>query len=154
LYFLLLQFRSAFRRSCELYLKTAPEGEPSYYRKRLIYKHFRLAYVPHRSECGVRKTRMTNYPWILFNQSPRQLRIIGARGGRTFGRNQRARRARLALMPPPPGHSVARRPGPDRCRSCRYARRAVPLVARGGKALLRKPASARLTPTVPFRRKP
>jgi hypothetical protein len=45
---------------------------------------------------------MTNYPWILFNQSPRQLRIIGARGGRAFGRNQRARRALLARMPAPP----------------------------------------------------
>jgi hypothetical protein len=45
---------------------------------------------------------MTNYPWILFNKSPLQLRLIGARGGRTFGRNQRARRARIALMPTPP----------------------------------------------------
>jgi hypothetical protein len=41
---------------------------------------------------------MTNYPYILFNKSPLQLRLIGARGGRTFGRNQRARRARIALM--------------------------------------------------------
>ena len=43
---------------------------------------------------------MTNYP-ILFNKSPLQLRLIGARGGRAFGRNQRARRARIALLPPP-----------------------------------------------------
>ena len=42
---------------------------------------------------------MTNYPYILFNKSPLQLRLIGARGGRTFGRNQRARRA---VMPTPP----------------------------------------------------
>jgi hypothetical protein len=42
---------------------------------------------------------MTNYPYILFNQSPLQLRLIGARGGRTFGRNQRARRARIAVIP-------------------------------------------------------
>jgi hypothetical protein len=35
---------------------------------------------------------MTNYPYILFNQSPEQLRRIGARGGRAYGRNQRARR--------------------------------------------------------------
>src|SRR5580698_1955418 len=44
---------------------------------------------------------MTNYPYILFNQSPLQLRAIGARGGRAFGRNQRIRRARIALMPAP-----------------------------------------------------
>jgi hypothetical protein len=45
---------------------------------------------------------MTNYPYILFNQSPLQLRRIGARGGRAYGRNQRARRALLARMPGPP----------------------------------------------------
>jgi hypothetical protein len=45
---------------------------------------------------------MTNYPYILFNKAPLQLRLIGARGGRAFGRNQRIRRARLALMPTPP----------------------------------------------------
>ena len=42
---------------------------------------------------------MTNYPYILFNKSPLQLRLIGARGGRTFGHNLRARRA---LMPTTP----------------------------------------------------
>lgn len=41
---------------------------------------------------------MTNYPWI-FNKSPLQLRRIGARGGRKFGRNQLAR---IALLPPAP----------------------------------------------------
>ena len=44
---------------------------------------------------------MTNYPYILFNKSPLELRLIGARGGKTFGRNQRIRRARIALMPAP-----------------------------------------------------
>jgi hypothetical protein len=39
-----------------------------------------------------KETPMTNYPYILFNQSPEQLRRIGARGGRAYGRNQRARR--------------------------------------------------------------
>ncbi len=38
---------------------------------------------------------MTIYPYILFNQSPQQLRRIGARGGRAYGRNRRAR-----LSPP------------------------------------------------------
>jgi hypothetical protein len=42
---------------------------------------------------------MSNYPLALFNKSPMQLRLLGARGGRAFGRNQRARRA-LISMPP------------------------------------------------------
>jgi hypothetical protein len=46
-----------------------------------------------------------SYPYILFNKSPEQLRLLGARGGRTYGRNQRVRRHRLpstsspALLP-------------------------------------------------------
>ena len=36
---------------------------------------------------------MTNYPYILFNQTPEDLRRIGARGGRAYGRNCRDRRA-------------------------------------------------------------
>jgi hypothetical protein len=43
---------------------------------------------------------MTQYPHILFNKSPEQLRSLGACGGRAFGRNQQARRR--ALAPPPP----------------------------------------------------
>jgi hypothetical protein len=43
---------------------------------------------------------MTNYPYILFNKSPLQLRLIGARGGRAFGRNQRLRRALLPTTLP------------------------------------------------------
>jgi hypothetical protein len=42
---------------------------------------------------------MTSHPHILFNKTPEQLRLLGARGGRIFGRNHRARRA---LMPTPP----------------------------------------------------
>jgi hypothetical protein len=42
---------------------------------------------------------MTQYPNILFNKSPEQLRRLGARGGKAHGRNQRARRA---LAPAPP----------------------------------------------------
>jgi hypothetical protein len=33
---------------------------------------------------------MTNYPYLLFNQSPEQLRRIGARGGKAQARNRRA----------------------------------------------------------------
>ena len=43
---------------------------------------------------------MTNYPYVLFNKSPLQLRLLGARGGRAFGRNQRLRRTRLPTTPP------------------------------------------------------
>ena len=46
---------------------------------------------------------MTLYPYILFNQSPQQLRRIGARGGRAYGRN---RRARLSAPPTPPQQLV------------------------------------------------
>ena len=42
---------------------------------------------------------MTEFPYILFNKSPEQLRQLGARGGKAYGRNQRARRA-LAATPP------------------------------------------------------
>ena len=48
---------------------------------------------------------MMDYSYILFNKSPAQLRLLGARGGKAFGRNQRARRALLprppAAVPPP-----------------------------------------------------
>jgi hypothetical protein len=42
----------------------------------------------------------------LFNKTPEQLRLIGARGGRIFGRNHRARRA--LIPPPPPAPPAAR----------------------------------------------
>ena len=45
---------------------------------------------------------MTIYPYVLFNKSPLQLRDLGARGGRAYRRNQRRRRALLALLPAPP----------------------------------------------------
>jgi hypothetical protein len=38
---------------------------------------------------------MTKYPYILFNQSPEDLRRIGARGGRAYGRNRRGLRAQV-----------------------------------------------------------
>jgi hypothetical protein len=44
---------------------------------------------------------MADYSHILFNKTPLQMRFLGARGGRAFGRNQRARRAFLARMPAP-----------------------------------------------------
>jgi len=51
---------------------------------------------------------MTNYPYILFNQSPEQLRRIGARGGRTQARNRRLRRLAQAQ----PRQPIAGAPDP------------------------------------------
>jgi hypothetical protein len=42
---------------------------------------------------------MTDDSHILFNKTPLELRLLGARGGKAFGRNQRLRRA---LLPPTP----------------------------------------------------
>ena len=42
---------------------------------------------------------MTEYPQILFNKSLEQARRLGAWGGRTYGRNQRLRRARVKAIP-------------------------------------------------------
>jgi hypothetical protein len=42
---------------------------------------------------------MADHSQVLFNKTPMQLRLLGARGGRAFGRNQRARRA-LRSTPP------------------------------------------------------
>jgi len=41
---------------------------------------------------------MDDYSHIFFSKTPQQLRRIGARGGKAFGRNERARRA---LLPAP-----------------------------------------------------
>jgi hypothetical protein len=44
---------------------------------------------------------MTQYPYILFNKSPEQLRLLGARGGRAYGRSQRRARRTVLATPPP-----------------------------------------------------
>jgi hypothetical protein len=51
---------------------------------------------------------MTNSPYLFFHKSPEQLRRLGARGGKAHGRNQRARRARIA-PPPQPAPAAALR---------------------------------------------
>jgi hypothetical protein len=43
---------------------------------------------------------MADPSYILFHKSLLQCRSLGARGGRAFGRNQRARRALLPAPPP------------------------------------------------------
>jgi hypothetical protein len=61
--------------------------------------YFRLACVRHQSnECGVRRDTMPDH-FYTFHQSPEQVRRVGARGGRAFGRNQRIRRALQATPP-------------------------------------------------------
>ena len=52
---------------------------------------------------------MNNYPYILFNKSPEQLRRLGARGGRAHGCNQRARRAQMSTPLPAAAMRVAPR---------------------------------------------
>jgi hypothetical protein len=46
-----------------------------------------------------RQDTMTKCSYILFNKTPEQVRRLGACGGRTYGRNQRARRAVLPVPP-------------------------------------------------------
>ena len=43
---------------------------------------------------------MTPFPYLLFNQSPEQLRRIGARGGKAQARNRRARQQAQAQLQP------------------------------------------------------
>jgi hypothetical protein len=43
---------------------------------------------------------MTNYPYLLFNQTPAQLRRIGTRGGKAQARNRRARSQAQAQLQP------------------------------------------------------
>ena len=52
---------------------------------------------------------MADYSYILFNKTPSQLRLLGARGGRAYGRN---RRKRLALLPAPTPQLASLRPAP------------------------------------------
>jgi hypothetical protein len=54
-----------------------------------------------RANVVVRNKAMADYSYIFFNKTPMQLRILGARGGRAYGRNQRARRALMRAQPPP-----------------------------------------------------
>jgi hypothetical protein len=77
--------------------------------KHMNGKHFLLACRGFWSECGVGTQRMADPSYTLFNKTTEQLRLLGARGGRAFGRNQRARRALIAphtpRHPKPPRHA-------------------------------------------------
>jgi len=52
--------------------------------------------VKYRAVLGQESRSRTTHVYI-FDTSPEQLRRLGARGGRAYGRNQRARRALLAI---------------------------------------------------------
>jgi hypothetical protein len=65
-----------------------------------------------RANCVVPEQTMTEYPYILFNKSPEQMRILGARGGKAYGRNRRARRAFLADTRQRCPHAPSRRKPP------------------------------------------
>jgi hypothetical protein len=52
---------------------------------------------------------MADYSHILFNKSPLQLRQLGARGGKAYGRNQRLRRALLSA----PSQAIQLRAAPQ-----------------------------------------
>ena len=54
---------------------------------------------------------MTNYPYILFNKSPEQLRRVGARGGKAQARNRRLRL--LAQAPVRQQTAIAADPGTE-----------------------------------------
>src|SRR5207253_8113319 len=60
----------------------------------------RTATTPSRDEWSCKGRPMTNYPYLLFNQSPEQLRRIGARGGKAQARNRRARQQAPDKLPP------------------------------------------------------
>src|SRR3954452_1518881 len=53
----------------------------------------------------VKGHQRTDYPYILFNKSPEQLRRLGACGGKANARNRRARRVLvpIPLLPVPTG---------------------------------------------------
>jgi hypothetical protein len=53
-----------------------------------------------------KETPMTNDPYILFNQSPEQLRRIGARGGRARGRKRARRHATEQTAAPRSGEAM------------------------------------------------
>jgi hypothetical protein len=57
-----------------------------------------LLFLTRANECGVRRDTMVEH-FYTFDRSPEQLRRQGARGGRAYGRNQRARRALGATLP-------------------------------------------------------
>lgn len=84
---------------------------------------------------------MTEYPYILFNKSPEQLRRLGARGGRAYARNQRARRA--AQPTPPPAGPAPSVPQETAAQAIRMLEAQFPWLHHAGKATRPKSIVAR-----------
>jgi hypothetical protein len=82
---------------------------------------------------------MPDYSHILFNKTPLQLRLIGARGGRTYGRNQRARRA---LLPPSPAVPLPVWPGESTAQAVAVLDARFPWLRCAEKRHSLRPASA------------
>jgi hypothetical protein len=89
---------------------------------------------------------MPDYSYILFNKTPLQLRSQGARGGRAFGRNQRARRARIALMlTPPQAVPPCAAPGPTTAEAIALLDAQFPWLRQAERRLSRKRENARVS---------
>jgi hypothetical protein len=65
-----------------------------------------LVFSNRANECVVAGESMNSPSHILFNKTPEQLRRLGARGGRAYARNQRARRLLAELPQPVPAPAV------------------------------------------------
>jgi hypothetical protein len=62
-------------------------------------RRFRLLLAPtHAMNGAVRRDRMDHDPYYTFPQSPERHRQVGARGGRAYARNRRARLCALGLL--------------------------------------------------------
>ena len=103
-----------------------------------IESTFRLLVPLERANVVSGRQLMDDYSHILFNKNPQQLRLIGARGGKAFGRNERARRALL----PAPAPTATRSSLPDHRRRHHRARCPVSLAPGCGKAPVRAPPRA------------
>ena len=89
---------------------------------------------------GSEEDTMADYSHILFHKNPAQLRLLGARGGRAYGRNQRARRA---LLPPSPAVPLPVAPGESTAQAVATLDARFPWLRRAEKRHSLKPALAR-----------
>jgi hypothetical protein len=99
--------------------------------------------------CPEKQNMADNFP-TLFNKSLPELRLLGQRGGRRYGRNQRIRRA---LMPPVvPSVPVRRVPGQTTAQAIALLDAQFPWLSGTENQSSRKPPARRpLDCTEPFR---
>src|SRR5450755_2740356 len=91
-----------------------------------------------RANCVVPEQTMTEYPYILFNKSPEQMRILGARGGKAL-RSQPASPPGAPCRHPASGAPTRPAAG-NRRQSHSLSGQAISLAAGRGKATGRKQA--------------